>query len=295
MPFFDDGVLIGRFRGEYYQWIAGRWQPKSGQTARAGVALPLSITRSPDGRGPAIIPPASFPGSKGRCTLSLHDNVDTTWLGSSDELYRGIEDLWVRFPTVGTPLFAAGRLSGVLVDGAGDLWFVLRNGDLTQLAHYTSRGRAPTLEWAQAPASTTSTAKVRLTCHVQNMQGQGLLRYRSDEGAWRQVPLASPQQEIVVENLPNGAHKVEVRVYDELLRSSQSLTCAFEVKRDYDAEVRDLIPLLGSSDFSQREAVARTLVSIGRPAAAALTAQKEKATPDQLWWIQAVLDEIGRQ
>jgi hypothetical protein len=47
-------------------------------------------------------------------------------------------------------------------------------------------------------------------------------------------------------------------------------------------------------DKTNREAAARALISIGRPAVPPLTAQKEKANSQLSWWIQAVLDEIGR-
>jgi hypothetical protein len=39
----------------------------------------------------------------------------------------------------------------------------------------------------------------------------------------------------------------------------------------------------------------RVLAFIGQPAMRELAAQKEKANPQPQWWIQAVLDEIGRK
>lgn len=96
-----------------------------------------------------------------------------------------------------------------------------------------------------------------------------------------------------MENLLNGMHKIEVRAYDHLLRSSPLLTSTFEVRRDYAAEVRDIISQL--SDPNKREAAARALVLIGRPAVPALTAQIEKANSQLRWWIQAILDEIDRK
>ncbi len=285
-PFFADGVLTILARDGYQRLIEGQWQPAVGPVAASSrPALPSGVPESP---------PENFPGSKSRVIISLRDNVDTQWLGSPEELYRGIEDAWVRFPTAATPLIAAERLSAVLVDGMGDLWFVLPDSRGVQLARYACHGVAPTLEWAQTPAATVATARIELACRIQGLKGQGLLRYRSDGGAWQRVAGEPVPQQIVVENLPNGPHTVDVRAYDELLRASGVLTCTFEVRRDYEAEVTRLVPLLGSSDFRQREAAARTLVSIGRPAVPALTAHRGKATPDERWWIQAILDEIAR-
>jgi hypothetical protein len=285
---FVNGVLTARFRSGDYQFIEGQWKPRS------GAVQPYSTEFPPGGRGVSAALPNSLPGDKSRLTISLRDTVDTSWMGNPEELYRGIEDLWIRFPTAGTPLFAAEHLSNVLVDGLGDLWFVLQNGASTQLAHYVSRGKAPTLEWARPPASAIGTAQAIFLCRVRGMEGRGQLRYRSDGGIWRQIPLAFPEQEIALKSLSNGIHSIEARAYDELLRSSQSLIFVFEVKRDYEAEIRDLVSLLRSSDFNQRETVARALVSIGRPAVPALTALKEKAESDLRWWIQAILEEIDR-
>jgi len=93
--------------------------------------------------------------------------------------------------------------------------------------------------------------------------------------------------------LTNGMHKVEVRAYDGMLRSSRLLTSAFEVKRDYDADIKDLI--MQRSDSSKREAAARALVAIGKPAVPALTDRMEKADSKLRWWLQAILDEIAQK
>jgi hypothetical protein len=285
---FENGVLTIRFIGGYYQFIEGQWQFRTDQIARSYAARP------PSDRGAKYVPPESFPGNKSRCTISLKDTADTLWMGNPEELYRGLEDVWVHFPTIGTPLFAADTLSNVMVDASGGLWFVLQNGSSTQLAHYRGEGKAPTLEWRKPPASLIKTAKAAFSCLIlQSMDGRTLLRYRIDGGSWKTTSWTSPKQEIVMENLPDGNHEVEVRAYDSLLRSSQPLTFAFEVKRDYDTDISDLMSQLSIPDM--REAAARTLVSIGRIAVPALTAQKEKADSQMRWWLQAILDEIGRK
>lgn len=143
-----------------------------------------------------------------------------------------------------------------------------------------------------------------------------MLRYRIDEGDWRSIPSTGAKQRIVVENLADGMHTMDARAYDERLRPSQLLTSKFvvrrspapaqapgnktpqpptprvEVRRNYDREIKNLIPQLG--DAGKRESAARALVSIGLPAVPALTAQTEKADSQLRWWIQAILDEISR-
>jgi hypothetical protein len=285
-PTFVDGVLTARVRGEYYQMREGQWIPATAPTA--------SLAKSPINPAAPITPPDSFPGTKSRCVIALRDTADTLWMGTPDQLYRGLEDSWVRFPTAGTPIVGAERLSRVLVDSAGDLWFTLQEGSILQLARYACPGKAPSLEWARTPPSTVGTVKATLACRVQDMTDGGVLRYRSDGGPWGQIRSDSPVQEIVLENLPNGRHQIEVRAFDSLLRPSAVLTCTLDVKRDYDAEAAAMVSLLSSSDSRQREEAARTLVSIGPPAVPALNARKEHATADQLWWIRAILDEIER-
>jgi hypothetical protein len=283
---FENGILtMGDLNG-YFQLTGGKWQPRSEPIARNSGAHPFSAEA-------IAAPPEDFPGDRSRCRTFLSDAANTLWAGNLDELYRGTEHEWVRFPTIGTPLFAATYITQVLVDDSGDLWFVLNNAPSQQLVHYYGGGKVPSMEWIKAPTAMTQTARIELSCRVAgSMDEKGTLRYRMDEGSWRKIPLASFRQPIVMDNLPNGMHKVEIRAYDALLRSSRPLVASFEVKRDYDAEIKDLIPQFG--DSNKREAAARALASIGRPAVPALTAQKEKANSQLRWWIQAVLDEITR-
>jgi hypothetical protein len=284
---FENGVLTMGDPNGYFQFIEGKWQPRSEPTARSSGVQPFSADA-------IAAPPEDFPGDRSRCRIFLSDAANTLWVGNLDELYRGTENEWVRFPTIGTPLFTATYLTQVLVDDSGDLWFVMNNMPFPQLAHYRGGGKAPTMEWIKAPPTMTKTAKIELSCRVSgSMDARAVLRYRVDEGIWRKIPLASFRQQIAVDNLPNGMHKVEIRAYDALLRSSLPLVAAFEVKRDYDVEIKDLILQLG--DSNKREAAARALALIGRPAVPALTAQKEKVDSQLRWWIQAVLDEISRE
>jgi translation initiation factor 2B subunit (eIF-2B alpha/beta/delta family) len=219
--------------------------------------------------------------------------ANTSWMGNLEELYRGMKDKWVRFPTRGTPLFTATHLSNVLIDGSGDMWFVLHNGMSTQIAHSLNSGNALTLEWKTSPAVIVKAARTEFSCRVsQKINGRVELLYRIDEGAWKQFGLIDSQQPLVVENLPNGMHKIEVRAYDEIFRASQPLTAAFEVKRDYNEEIQDLISQL--RDIERREAAARTLIAIGKQAVPVLKDQLEKADSSSQWWIRAILDEIGR-
>jgi hypothetical protein len=208
-------------------------------------------------------------------------------------LYRGVDDVWMRFPTTGTPLLTAERLSQVLVDGTGDIWFVLKFGSSRKLARYHERGDAPTLEWGKPPASIVTASKMVLSCRIfPNAAGRSLLRYRIDGEGWRQVSMTSSQQDIVVENLLDGPHQIEASALNELWRASKPLYFAFEVKRNYEIEVKDLI--LQLKDPEKREAVARALAAIGKPGVPALKNQMEKADSQQQWWIRAILGEINR-
>jgi hypothetical protein len=285
--YFENGILTIYYSNEYFQYVDGQWQFRGKQNPRnSGGQTPSA--------GAASVPPESFPGERSRCRIFFNDAAKTMWAGNPEELYRGLEDVWVRFPTFGTPLIAASYLTQVLIDASGDLWFVMNQGASHQLIHYRDSGKASTIEWATPPPAITKDGRIVFTCRTPQInEGRIALRYRVDEGPWRSLPSTARQPEIVVENLLNGMHKIEVRAYDHLLRSSPLLTSTFEVRRDYAAEVRDIISQL--SDPNKREAAARALVLIGRPAVPALTAQIEKANSQLRWWIQAILDEIDRK
>jgi len=274
-PAFVDGILTAPFPTGYYQYIDWQWKPQPWKIARNDAS-------------------PRFPGDAHKITVSRRDTAGTLWMGNPDELYRGIEDMWVRFPTRGTPLFAAERLSNIWVDAAGDLWFVIENTSAIQLAHFSFHGRAPTLEWTKPPQSVINMGKAVFSCRVQGIEGPTMLRFRSDGDSWHRIQSAASMQPIVLENLTNGKHTVEVCAYDKFLRPSKPLTWTFEVMRDYDAEARELILLLESRDFIQRESAARALVSIGRPALPELTVRIEKASESVRWWLQAIVDEISR-
>jgi hypothetical protein len=279
---FENGVLTMSGSNGYSQFIDGKWQPR-----------PAPDRTQPVSADAIAAPPESFPGDKGTCRIFLSDRANTLWAGNPEELYRGVDDFWVRFPTIGTPLFASVYITQVLIDGSGDLWFVMSNGPSPQLAHYHDGANAPTIEWQKPPPAVTTANRAVFYCKVpQIKERQAVLRYRVDEGPWRQIATAARNQEIVLENLPNGKHKIEARAYDDLLRSSRLLTSVFEVQRDYGAEIKDLIPQL--KDPKKREAAVRELAAIGRPAAPALTEQMINADSQLQWWIRAILDEISR-
>jgi hypothetical protein len=283
---FENGVLTMGDSSGYFQFIGGKWQSRMEPIARNSGGQAFSADD-------ISAPPEDFPGDRSRCRIFFSDAANTLWVGNTDELYRGMDHEWARFPTIRTPLLAAVYMTQALIDDSGDMWFVMNNGQFQQLAHYYGGGKAPTMEWIKEPPAVTQTARIELSCRVSgSTDDRAVLRYRVDEGPWRKIPPASFRQQIAVFNLPNGIHKVEIRAYDSLLRSSRPLVAAFEVKRDYDTEIKDLILQLG--DSKKREAAARALASIGRPAMPALMAQKEKADSQLRWWIQAVLDEISR-
>jgi hypothetical protein len=285
--FFEKGIMTARFGDGYYQFVERQWRPYAGKTAVNYVALPSPSENS------GLVSPANFPGDKSRFTISIRDTINLSWMGNPEELYRGAGDLWVRFPTAGTPILSAERLSKVLANGSGDIWFVLQVGPSMKLAHYRERGDAPTLQWGKPPASIVETSKMVFYCRIlPNTTGRSLLRYRLDGEGWRQVSMTSSQQEFAVDNLLDGPHKIEVYALNELLRPSQPLYFTFEVKRNYEPEIKDLILQLKNPE--RREAAARALAAIGKPAIPALTNQLEKADSQQQCWVRAILDEINR-
>ena len=121
-----------------------------------------------------------------------------------------------------------------------------------------------------------------------------LVHCQLDDGLWRRADGASAPGRIRLAGLRNGGHVGCVQAFDPLLRASNLLEHRFEVARDLDREIRRWLPELSAPGHARREAAARQLAAIGRPALPALAAAEPAAPPDARWWFRAVTEEIQR-
>jgi len=189
----------------------------------------------------------------------------------------------------------ASGVMNIQIDGSGCIWFSLGGGEYTKLARYQPQGSPPSVEWAELPKEEIKTGSFKLTVRTTGSGKQFDVRYKVDSGEWRQSIGGSSLRGVSMENLHNGMHVVCVQVFDDLLRASAVLEHRFAVKRNYEKEIREWIPLLMSSDFSRREQAAKELIGIGLPALPELTSLEMRADAGARWWIRAVREEIERQ
>lgn len=283
-PWYSDGVLTASAGGTCYQLVGGAWKAAHKDTNP-------SYANSRRGREEIELS-KSFPGDPARCSVRLRDSDGTVWAGTVEDLFRGVGDVWVRFPTMGTPLRMGQGISQVLIDRAGGLWFTLTGGDYRRLAYYRSRGVLPRLQWESKPVENATTGTVAFSVCIAGKAGRHVVSWKCDDGEWNTSSSDGSTDRIVLKHLTNGSHTCRIAVYDDLLRKSEELTHRFEITRDYETEIKNHLAILKSGTSRQREDAVRALVEIGKPALSALETELTHADPDRAWWIKATLGEI---
>jgi hypothetical protein len=112
-----------------------------------------------------------------------------------------------------------------------------------------------------------------------------------DGGPWN-TPTKSP--EATIEELPNGQHRIEAVAVDERLQMDLApAEAVVDIHVDLDAHIRELIQKLANPDYSVREKAIAALVGRGALALPLLQSAREKALPDQRWWIDAAIQQIN--
>jgi len=286
-PFYCEGVLTVKAGDNFYQWREGKWEAARGQI------------KSPYGeqarQRKRIKLPPSFPGNARQASIQLRDNTGTIWAGRPGELYRGLDDTWVRFPTLGTPVSMAQSISGIIVDKSGSIWFGLSGGNYCRVAIYRPLSEPPTLVWAEKPPRETNTGNLKMKVRVTPEEKNLILKYKVDDQPWQVIPSREGIYSVRLQYLPDGEHICKVRAYDGLFRASNTLSHLFRVNRDYESELAVIVPLLASPDYEKREEAAKALISMGKPALPVLKKKIKSMDADVAWWTKAVIQEIERE
>jgi hypothetical protein len=299
VPFYADGLLlVAGGDAKAYRWADGKWQPSPNPKPR----IPEDARSVPGFWEPAPeapLPPG-FPGKKRADTFCRRDNLGGVWAGTTDELYHGLGDVWVRVPTAGTPVATFPRLDRVDVDAGGGYWFTaywVRGGvRFYRVAQYRPPTAALRLAWASPPPTETDTPAPTLAVNCLDAQTPRFYTCRLDDGPTQIIACREPTGAIPLGDLANGRHTCEIRAADETLRLSKPLTHAFTVQRDYARECVLLADRLGAAtDAAEREVVARSLVRIGAAALPILRQGLQTAAPDARWWFRALIEEIEGQ
>ena len=138
-------------------------------------------------------------------------------------------------------------------------------------------------------ASVEASGIVKLHFETQ-VRGKVWFTWRVDGGAWT-PPTESA--ETTVNWLANGKHRIEAAALDERLQIDPTPAAA-EVAIQWipQRQLAALIEQLKNPDYSLREAAVAALVRQPALALPLLQSAREKAGPDQRWWIDAAIQQI---
>ena len=93
--------------------------------------------------------------------------------------------------------------------------------------------------------------------------------------------------------LADGTHRIEAAALDERLQIDPTPAAAeVTVHMDPQKQLATLIEQLKDPDYTQRDAAVAALVLQPALALPVLQSAREKAGPDQRWWIDAAIQQI---
>lgn len=288
LPFYTNSCLIIHAGSNYFQLInSNQWQLITNAVAflnKEDIKQPFDVTLPTNLFGEVII-----------CPIRIADNVGAYWAGSSNKLYRRIENIWYRFPTEYAPLTIADKLNAIFEDSNGVLWFDIVSTNHHYLARYTPPDQTPSISWVTNLPAQISSNTLRVQIRIKGATNLYAVLSKCDGNPWKQRITNQPVYTIVFNDLTNGFHSCRFRVIDRWIRSSTQLQHDFAVKLHDMAEIRALLEQLSSQDFGKCELAAHALILIGEPALSELKNAREKANADLHWWLNAVIQRIEAQ
>ncbi|MBM4046626.1 MAG: hypothetical protein FJ279_16065 [Planctomycetes bacterium] len=114
--------------------------------------------------------------------------------------------------------------------------------------------------------------------------------WRMDGNPWS-APTTDPR--VSLHGLPSGKHRVEVAAIDSRLQMDPTpAEETIEVLIEPEQQIAQFIARLGSKDIAEREAAVAGLARQPARALPALKTAREKANPDQRWWIDAAIQLV---
>jgi hypothetical protein len=219
------------------------------------------------------------------------DRLGTYWLTSHGQLYRAIPGLCVpQFSSEQRQPFGDSRtIKTALIDPQGNAFLETYFRPHPDVGEYVIVDARPLLPQTKMHASVEASGIVRLYFETQ-VRGKVWFTWRVDGGAWT-PPTESA--ETTVNWLANGKHRIEAAALDERLQIDPT-PAATEVAIQVDSQrqVAALIEQLKNPDYSRRDAAVAALIRQPALALPLLQSAREKAGPDQRWWIDAAIQQI---
>jgi len=281
-PFFDRaGNLAVNLQSKTWEFTAEKgWQviaPEPGPGADGELKRP-QFNRAPSGC--AVKQPESV----------VRDRLGTMWFTSQGQLYRAVGG-WCspQFgPDEHQPFIDSRKLLDALIDPQGNAF--LSTLVCPDFGEYVILKMRSSLPQTVLRASVDVWGNVTLRFATKGQAPRGFT-WRIDGGPWS-TPTEST--EATVEYLSNGTHRVEASAVDKRLQIDLTPAVATVEIHIEDAMVRGLIQKLADPDYSVREKALAALLR--RPALSLplLQSAREKAGPDQRWWIDAAIQQIEK-
>lgn len=219
----------------------------------------------------------------------VQDRLGIYWLTWHEQLYRAIEGLCApQFaPHENQPFIDGRKLWEAMIDPEGNA-FLTTEFAPNQLEYVIVKAR-PALPETALRASVGNSGTVTLHFST-STRGASWFTWRMDGGPWS---TPTKDTETTLEGLPAGKHRIEAAAMDDRLQIDP--TPAEEdviIHGDTEAQIRALIQKLSDPDYAVREKAVAALVLQSEPALPLLRSAREKATPEQRWWIDAAVQQI---
>jgi len=283
-PFFNRaGNLAVRIHGQTWEFDNQKgWHVIAPEPAPAG---------DEESKAPPFIPSPSACGAEHPESL-VQDRLGTIWFASRGQLYRAIgAQCAPQFaPDEHQPFVDARKLQAIVTDPQGNS-FLLTQVGVDYCEYAILKARLP-LPQSVLHASVEASGNVVLHFAAKS-RGAFAFTWRVDGGPWN---TPTKNAETTLEELSNGTHRIEAAAVDNRLQMELSpATAVVEIHNDLDAHIRGLIQKLADPDYSVREKAVAALVRRAPLALPLLQSAREKASPDQRWWIDAAIQRVQEQ
>jgi streptogramin lyase len=219
------------------------------------------------------------------------DRLGTYWFTHRGQLYRAIPGLCL--PQFSAqehqPFIDSRKVNEVSIDLQGNVFLDTRFNNYPDIGEYVIvKARPPLPETIlHATADPLGTVELRFSTRS---QGTVWFTWRVDHGPWA-VP--THKSKATLEWLPNGRHRIEATTIDGRLQIDPTPAAALvEIRVNPQEQITSLIKKLNDTDYSVRDAAVAALVRQPVLALPLLQSAREKAGPDQRWWIDAAIQQI---
>jgi len=248
------------------------------------------VDRFPDDWG--RIPPSDIKPPDGCVTSSpdsiVRDNLGTYWLTWQRRLYRCVPGACVEVFSANErhPFTTNRRLQEVFVDRHGNAFLKTRSAFLNWYMIAPKSPLPDTFVVLERTGDDSVTVRLRSDC-----RSQARFRWKLDNGSWQWTT-----ERTLTFLSSTGTHTLAASALDEDLQLDQTPAVAkFEITIDPNRQMAALIAHLTDRDFAKREAAVTALARQPAIALPALRTARETADDDQLWWIDAAIQEIERR